>query len=47
MVEKDKAMHQLEYVSSPMTGFRGWSLAAGITLPFSFWTLGKNERTSR
>lgn len=31
----------VEYVTSPMTGFRGWSLAAGISLPFSFWTLGK------
>ncbi len=31
----------IEYVTSPMTGFKGWSLAAGITLPFSFWTLGK------
>jgi outer membrane protein TolC len=33
----------VEYVSSPMTGFKGWSLAAGITLPFSFWTLGKTN----
>lgn len=33
----------VEYVTSPMTGFRGWSLAAGITLPFSFWTLGKTN----
>jgi outer membrane protein TolC len=31
----------VEYVTSPMTGFRGWSLAAGVSLPFSFWTLGK------
>ncbi|MDP2208378.1 MAG: TolC family protein [Bacteroidota bacterium] len=31
----------VEYVSSPVTGFRGWSLLAGISLPFSFWTLGK------
>ncbi len=31
----------VEYVSSPMTGFRGWSLMAGISLPFSLWTLGK------
>jgi outer membrane protein TolC len=31
----------VEYVTSPMTGFRGWSLSAGISLPFSFWTLGK------
>lgn len=31
----------VEYVTSPMTGFKGWSLAAGISLPFSFWTLGK------
>lgn len=31
----------IEYVSSPMTGFRGWSLQAGITLPFSLWTLSK------
>lgn len=33
----------VEYVSSPLTGFKGWSLAAGITLPFSFWTLGKTN----
>lgn len=31
----------VEYVSSPMTGFRGWSLSAGISLPFSPWTLRK------
>lgn len=31
----------VEYVSSPLTGFRGWSLLAGVSLPFSFWTLGK------
>ncbi|MBU2636638.1 MAG: TolC family protein [Bacteroidetes bacterium] len=31
----------VEYVSSPITGFRGWSLLAGVSLPFSFWTLGK------
>ncbi len=31
----------VEYVSSPMKGFRGWSLLAGVSLPFSFWTLGK------
>lgn len=31
----------IEYASSPMTGFRGWSLTATITLPFSPWTLTK------
>ncbi len=31
----------VEYASSPMTGFRGWSLMAGMTLPFSFWTISK------
>lgn len=31
----------LEHVSGPMSGFNGWSVSAGITLPFAPWTLGK------
>ena len=31
----------LEYVTGPVDGFRGWTVRAGITLPFSPWTLGK------
>ncbi|MBI3764964.1 MAG: TolC family protein [Ignavibacteriales bacterium] len=31
----------LERVTSPSDGFRGWSISAGITLPFAPWTLGK------
>ncbi|MBS4027368.1 MAG: TolC family protein [Ignavibacteriales bacterium] len=31
----------LRYDNSPMTGFNGWSVSAGITLPFALWTKGK------
>jgi outer membrane protein TolC len=31
----------IERVTSPVDGFNGWSLRAGITLPFAPWTLGK------
>jgi outer membrane protein TolC len=31
----------LQYVTSPMTGFTGWGISAGITLPFAPWTLGR------
>ncbi|MBI4548399.1 MAG: TolC family protein [Ignavibacteriae bacterium] len=31
----------LEYVTGPVDGFRGWTITAGITLPFAPWTLGK------
>jgi cobalt-zinc-cadmium efflux system outer membrane protein len=31
----------VEYVASPQTAFNGWSVKAGITLPFAPWTLGK------
>ncbi|MBI3364762.1 MAG: TolC family protein [Ignavibacteriae bacterium] len=31
----------LERVTSPADGFNGWSVRAGITLPFAPWTLGK------
>ena len=31
----------LERVTSPSSDFRGWSVSAGITLPFAPWTLGK------
>lgn len=31
----------VEYVTSPQTAFNGWSVRAGITLPFAPWTLGK------
>jgi len=31
----------IQYVSVPMREFRGWSISAGITLPFAPWTLGK------
>lgn len=33
----------IEYVSSPLTGFRGWSFTTGISLPFSFWTINKTN----
>ncbi len=33
----------VEYVSSPIMGFKGWSLSAGISLPFSPWTLSKSN----
>ncbi len=31
----------IERVTSPIDGFGGWSVSAGITLPFAPWTLGK------
>lgn len=31
----------VEYVRMPMTNFRGWSVTANITVPFSLWTLRK------
>lgn len=31
----------VEYVTSPQTPFNGWSVKAGITLPFVPWVLGK------
>jgi outer membrane protein, heavy metal efflux system len=31
----------IQYVSIPDHNFRGWSVTAGITLPFAPWTLGK------
>ena len=31
----------IERVTSPIDGFNGWSITAGITLPFAPWTLGK------
>jgi outer membrane protein TolC len=30
----------LQYMSAPLTGFNGWTLTAGITLPFAPWALG-------
>lgn len=33
----------IEYVSSPLTGFKGWSLTTGISLPFSFWTIKRTN----
>lgn len=31
----------LQYVTSPVGDFRGWSVRAGITLPFAPWVMGK------
>jgi outer membrane protein TolC len=31
----------VQYVTVPVGDFRGWSVSAGITLPFAPWTLGK------
>lgn len=31
----------IQYVTVPIGDFRGWSISAGITLPFAPWTLGK------
>lgn len=31
----------LERITTPVNGFQGWSVRAGITLPFAPWTLGK------
>ncbi len=30
----------LQYMSAPLTGFNGWTVTAGITLPFAPWALG-------
>jgi outer membrane protein, heavy metal efflux system len=35
----------IQYMTAPMTGFTGWTVTAGITLPFAPWTLG--VRSSR
>lgn len=32
----------LERVTSPMTGLNGWTISAGITIPFAPWSLGKS-----
>jgi len=29
----------LRYVTSPLEGFRGWTAMAGVTLPFSLWSI--------
>ena len=31
----------VQYMTAPAGDFRGWTVSAGITLPFSPWTLGK------
>jgi outer membrane protein TolC len=31
----------IQYVTAPMGDFRGWSIVAGVSLPFAPWTLGK------
>lgn len=31
----------LEYVTGPLTGFSGWGVSAGLTIPFAPWTLSK------
>lgn len=31
----------LQYVTIPVSGFQGWSVMAGLTIPFAPWTLGK------
>jgi len=40
----------LEYVTSPLDGFRGWTTMAGISLPFAPWTVkrqaGRVEETA-
>jgi outer membrane protein TolC len=30
----------VQYMTAPLTGFNGWTVTAGITLPFAPWTLG-------
>jgi outer membrane protein TolC len=32
----------LEYVRRPFEGFRGWTVSAGINLPFAPWSLSRN-----
>ena len=31
----------LEYVTTPVSDFRGWSVRAGMSLPFAPWTLAR------
>jgi outer membrane protein TolC len=33
----------LEYVTSPLDGFRGWTTMAGISLPFAPWTVKRQS----
>jgi outer membrane protein TolC len=33
----------VEYVNKPVAGFDGWTLRAGISLPFAPWALGKTR----
>jgi outer membrane protein TolC len=33
----------LQYMSAPLTGFNGWTVTAGITLPFAPWALGARD----
>jgi len=33
----------IQYMTAPLTGFNGWTLTAGITLPFVPWTLGARD----
>jgi len=33
----------LERVTSPMTGFNGWSVSASMTIPFAPWSIGKTN----
>jgi len=33
----------LERITSPLSGFSGWSVSATLSLPFAPWTLGKNS----
>lgn len=33
----------IQYVTVPVGDFRGWSVIAGMTLPFAPWTLGKSN----
>jgi len=30
----------LQYMTAPMTGFNGWTVTAGITIPFAPWAVG-------
>lgn len=31
----------LQYVTGPLSDFKGWGVSAGVTIPFAPWTLGK------
>jgi cobalt-zinc-cadmium efflux system outer membrane protein len=31
----------VQYAARPVDGFKGWSIIAGVTIPFAPWTLGK------